>query len=62
MQDALVPGSDKNWLWKITPGDLTKWMGIPWQSDAASCQLVYTDSEYPIPAWWAANLPVSVLT
>ena len=62
VQDSLVPGSDKSWLWKITPGDLTKWMGIPWQSDAASCQLVYTDSEYPIPAWWAANLPVSVLT
>ena len=62
VQDSLVAGSDKSWLWKITPGDLTKWMGIPWQSDAASCQLVYTDSEYPIPAWWAANLPVSVLT
>ena len=62
VQDSLVPGSDKSWLWKITPGDLTKWMGIPWQSDAASCQLVYTESEYPIPAWWAANLPVSVLT
>lgn len=52
----------KHWLWKITPGDLTKWMGIPWQSDAGSCQAVYTDSQYPVPAWWAANLPVYVLT
>jgi hypothetical protein len=50
-----------HWLWKITPGDLTKWMGIPWQSDAGSCQAVYVDKQYPIPAWWAANLPVHVL-
>ena len=53
---------DKSWLWKITPGDLTKWMGIPWQSDAGSCQAVWTDSQYPVPAWWAANLPIDVLT
>lgn len=60
--DSMDPGHEKHWLWKITPGDLTKWMGIPWQSDAGSCQAVYTDSQYPVPAWWAANLPVYVLT
>ena len=54
--------NEKHWLWRITPGDLTKWMGIPWQSDAGSCQAVYTYSQYPVPAWWAANLPVYVLT
>lgn len=53
---------EANWLWKTTPGDLTKWMGIPWQSDAGSCQKVFMDTQYPIPAWWAANLPVDVLT
>ncbi|CAM1367550.1 hypothetical protein TXIAM_370083 [Tenacibaculum xiamenense] len=37
-------------------------MGIPWQSDAGSCQKVFLDSQYPIPAWWAANLPVDILT
>lgn len=52
---------DKTWLWKITPGDLTKWMGIPWQSDAGSCQHVFIEKQYPVPAWWAANLPVDVL-
>ena len=52
----------ENWLWKVTPGDLTKWMGIPWQSDAGSCQAVYVEKQYPIPSWWAANLPVHVLT
>ena len=50
-----------NWLWKVTPGDLTKWMGIPWQSDAGSCQAVFVEKQYPVPSWWAANLPVYVL-
>lgn len=60
--DSMKDGNDKDWLWKNTPGDLTKWMGIPWQSDAGSCQAVFTGSQYPVPAWWAANLPVDVLT
>lgn len=54
--------NEEYWLWQITPGDLTKWMGIPWQSDAGSCQAVWTKSQYPVPAWWAANLPIDVLT
>lgn len=62
IQESLDPSHYKHWLWKITPGDLTKWMGIPWQSDAGSCQAVYTESQYPVPSWWAANLPVFVLT
>ena len=62
VQDSLDPDNEKHWLWCLTPGDLTKWMGIPWQSDAGSCQAVYDEQEYPIPAWWAANLPVFVLT
>lgn len=37
-------------------------MGIPWQSDAGSCQTVFIDMQYPVPAWWAANLPVTILT
>lgn len=61
IRESMDPNHKKHWLWKITPGDLTKWMGIPWQSDAGSCQAVYVDKQYPIPAWWAANLPVHVL-
>ena len=61
IRDSLIPDNEKHWLWRITPGDLTKWMGIPWQSDAGSCQAVYIKQDYPIPAWWAANLPVFVL-
>ena len=63
IQGSITAGSDEpHWFWLATPGDLTKWMGIPWQSDAGSCQAVFTDSQYPVPAWWAANLPVDVLT
>ena len=62
IQKALDPNDKNHWIWKSTPGDLTKWMGIPWQSDAGSCQTVYIDTQYPVPAWWAANLPVTVLT
>ena len=62
IKESIDSSNEKSWLWKSTPGDLTKWMGIPWQSDAGSCQKVFLDSQYPIPAWWAANLPVDVLT
>ena len=61
IRESMNPRNKKHWLWKITPGDLTKWMGIPWQSDAGSCQAVYVEKQYPIPSWWAANLPVHVL-
>ncbi|MFK7749665.1 MAG: LodA/GoxA family CTQ-dependent oxidase [Kordia sp.] len=61
IQRSMEPGSKDSWFWKITPGDLTKWMGIPWQSDAGSCQAVYVEKQYPVPSWWAANLPVHVL-
>ena len=44
-----------------TPGDLTKWMGVPWQSDAASCQDVYVPKDFPLPVWWPAILPIDVL-
>lgn len=60
IRESMKKGAD-HWLWKITPGDLTKWMGIPWQSDAGSCQAVFVEKQYPIPSWWAANLPVQVL-
>ena len=60
IKESMKEGAN-HWLWKTTPGDLTKWMGIPWQSDAGSCQAVFVEKQYPIPSWWAANLPVQVL-
>lgn len=62
VRESMDQKNEEYWLWQITPGDLTKWMGIPWQSDAGSCQAVWTKSQYPVPAWWAANLPIDVLT
>ena len=43
------------------PGDLTRWMGVPWQGDAFSCQAVLTATGFPTPVWWPALLPVDVL-
>ncbi|KAF7764798.1 hypothetical protein PCIT_b0869 [Pseudoalteromonas citrea] len=61
VEKSTLEGTEASWFWENTPGDLTKWMGIPWQSDAASCQAVYTPEDFPIPAWWAANLPVHIV-
>ncbi|MTI46055.1 hypothetical protein JM93_00299 [Roseibium hamelinense] len=44
------------------PGDLTRWMGLPWQPDAFSCQRVAMQDHFPIPVWWPALLPVDVLS
>ena len=43
------------------PGDLTRWMGVPWHGDAFSCQYVLTEQDFPIPTWWPALLPVDIL-
>lgn len=43
------------------PGDVTRWMGVPWQSDAFSCNQVLYANDFPSPTWWPASLPVDVL-
>lgn len=43
------------------PGDLTRWMGLPWQCDAFSCQQVHMQSDFPTAVWWPALLPIDVL-
>jgi len=44
------------------PGSLTRWMGVPWQTDEASCLSGYTLSTYlPLPSFWAARVPNQVL-
>lgn len=43
------------------PGDLTRWMGIPWQCDAFSCQQVTLSGDLPVASWWPALLPIEVL-
>ncbi len=46
---------------KQMPGDLTRWMGLPWQCDAFSCQQVVMQDEFPTVVWWPALLPIDVL-
>lgn len=43
------------------PGDLTRWMGLPWQCDAFSCQSVLMQENFPTATWWPALLPIDVL-
>ena len=43
------------------PGDLTRWMGLPWQPDAFSCQQVLFAKDFPTITWWPALLPIDVI-
>jgi hypothetical protein len=49
-------------LWGQRPGDLTRWMAVPWQTDTASCRDGYDASydEY-VPTFWPARVPNQVL-
>jgi L-Lysine epsilon oxidase N-terminal/L-lysine epsilon oxidase C-terminal domain len=44
------------------PGTLTWWLGVPWQTDEASCDAGYEAGAYlPLPSFWAARVPNHVL-
>ena len=57
---ALSPGGP---LDGSSPGDITKWMAVPWQSDTSSCLSAYRTyaGEY-LPTFWPARVPNDVLT
>lgn len=57
---VLRPGGP---LYAQGPGDLTRWMGIPWQADTGFCRSGY-ELEYDpyLPTFWPANVPNQVLT
>jgi hypothetical protein len=45
------------------PGDLTRWMACPWQTDTASCRAGYESKYDPlVPTFWPARVPNTVLT
>jgi hypothetical protein len=50
-------------LYAQSPGDITRWMAVPWQGDTAFCRSGY-DPEYDpyLPMFWAARVPNQVLT
>lgn len=44
------------------PGDLTRWMAVPWQTDSAGCRSGYeSDFDPYIPTYWPARVPNQVL-
>lgn len=47
------------------PGDISRWMAIPWQADTASCRSGYPTAVYPdpyTPTFWPSRVPNQVLT
>lgn len=50
-------------LSKSGPGALTRWLGVPWQTDEASCLSGYNTTYYlPLPSFWAARVPNQVMS
>lgn len=59
-QDALGAGGPTD---GSGPGSLTRWQGVPWQTDEASCLAGYDPSAYlSLPSFWAARVPNTVLS
>jgi len=45
------------------PGDLTRYMAVPWQTDTSSCRSGYVPQFDPyLPTFWPARVPNQVLT
>ena len=44
------------------PGGLTRWLAVPWQTDAASCDSGYDKYDPYLPTFWPARVPNQVLT
>jgi L-Lysine epsilon oxidase N-terminal/L-lysine epsilon oxidase C-terminal domain len=55
-------------LHRSGPGDITRWMAVPWQTDAANCGSAYPNStqlppKFPdLPTFWPAVIPNNILT
>jgi len=46
-----------------SPGDITKWMAVPWHTDTASCRAGYEPEYDPyVPTFWPSRVPNHVLT
>ena len=57
---ALSPGGP---LYAQGPGDINRWMGLPWQADTAYCRAGYDPDYDPFaPTFWPARVPNHVLT
>ena len=46
-----------------SPGSISRWMAIPWQTDTASCRSGYDTSYDPyVPTFWPARVPNEVMS
>lgn len=43
------------------PGDITRWMAVPWQADAASCTSAIASNDIYLPTFWPAGIPNDAL-
>ena len=61
--DAKIVASLGGPLYEQGPGDLTRWMALPWQADTAFCRSGYESGYDPyLPTFWPARVPNQVLT
>ena len=59
-QQALAPDGP---LYAQGPGDITQWMGLPWQGDTGYCRSGYDPDYDPyLPTFWPARVPNTVVT
>ncbi|MEP7219633.1 MAG: LodA/GoxA family CTQ-dependent oxidase, partial [Bacteroidota bacterium] len=57
---VLLPGGP---LYAQAPGDISRWMALPWQGDTAFCRSGYSPEYDPyLPTFWPARVPNQVLT
>lgn len=50
-------------MYEQGPGDLTRWMAVPWQADTAWCRGGYQQAYDPFaPTFWPARVPNQVLS
>jgi hypothetical protein len=60
LQGQATPGGP---LYYNGPGDLTRYMAIPWQTDTSSCRSGYQAAYDPyLPTFWPVRVPNQVLT
>ena len=61
--ESQIALADDGPLYAQGPGDITRWMALPWQGDTAFCRSGY-DPEYDpyVPTFWPARVPNQVLT
>jgi L-Lysine epsilon oxidase N-terminal/L-lysine epsilon oxidase C-terminal domain len=47
----------------VSPGGLTRWLGLPWHADGASCRSGYIRRiSMVLPTFWPARIPTQVLS